>query len=153
VVESRLDLAALPNLAAVSGVTNMSYMFQGSSQSDGSHAFNQDIGSWDVSNVTNMNGMFYNASTFNQDIGSWDVSSVTMMMNMFMGTSAFNQDISSWDVSSVTNTGMSWMFYSATAFNQNLSGWCVPNTPNKPMFFDSGATSWVLARPVWGTCP
>ena len=29
--------------------------------------FNQDISSWDVSNVTDMSGMFYE-SAFNQDI-------------------------------------------------------------------------------------
>ena len=36
--------------------------------------FNQDISSWDVSNVTDMRGMF-ERSSFNQDISSWDVSS------------------------------------------------------------------------------
>ena len=39
----------------------------------GAESFNQDIGSWDVSNGTNF-GMFYEADAFNQDIGSWDVS-------------------------------------------------------------------------------
>ena len=39
-------------------------------------AFNQDIGNWDVSNVTDMGGMFAN-TTFNQDIGDWAVDNVT----------------------------------------------------------------------------
>ena len=40
-------------------------------------SFNQDIGDWDVSNVTDMSDMFQDAESFNQDIGNWDVSSVT----------------------------------------------------------------------------
>ena len=128
-----------------SDVTDMSAMFESAT------AFNQDIGSWDVSSVTDMSGMFYNTTAFNQDIGSWDVSSVTDMGRMFRGADVFNQNIGSWDVSSVTD--MSGMFYNATAFNQALSGWCVSLITTEPGNFDTSATSWVLARPVWGTCP
>ena len=38
---------------------------------------------WDVSNVTDMMGMFLWANAFNQDIGTWDVTSVTSMRGMF----------------------------------------------------------------------
>jgi surface protein len=104
-----------------------------------------------TSSVTSMSYMFWGANSFNQDISSWDVSSVTNMYGMFNGANSFNQDISSWDVSSVT--GMMYMFYNASSFNQDLSGWCVSNIASVPPSFDSQATSWVLARPVWGTCP
>ncbi len=48
---------------------------------------------------------------------------------------------------------MSYMFCHASSFNQDLSGWCVTNITSEPDFFDHGATSWILPRPVWGTCP
>jgi surface protein len=130
----------------VSNVTVMTGMFI-------STPFNQPIGSWNVSGVTNMASMFNNATAFNQDISSWDVSNVTTMNGMFGSSSSnlFNQDISSWDVSNVTN--MIDMFRFATSFNQDLSSWCVSLIPSLPSNFDTGATSWVLLRPVWGTCP
>jgi surface protein len=67
-------------------------------------AFNQDIGMWDVSNVTNMQAMFMYATSFNQDIGEWNVSNVTDMSAMFWGAANFNQDISSWDISKAVYT-------------------------------------------------
>ena len=84
-------------------------------------SFNGDISSWDVSSVADMSWMFY-LSRFNGDISSWDVSSVTDMNGMFW-KSDFNGDISSWDVSSVT--GMSVMFSDAQSFNGDLSTWDV----------------------------
>ena len=104
----------------------------------GATAFNQDIGNWDVSNVTNMRSMFYDATAFNQDIGNWDVSNVTDMDRMFYRTTAFNQDIGNWDVSNVTN--MRGMFYDATAFNQDIGSWDVSNVTNmESMFYDATA--------------
>ena len=98
--------------------------------------FNGDIGSWDVSNVTNMNGMFSKARLFNGDIGSWDVSGVTNMSDMFRGTRVFNGDIGSWDVGNVTD--MNSMFRDAGSFNRDIGSWDVGNvTDMNHMFRDA----------------
>ena len=65
--------------------------------------FNQDISSWDLSNVTNTSHMFYLTNGFNQNISFWDVSNVTNMNSMFAGARSFNQNLNSWDVSSVSD--------------------------------------------------
>ncbi len=96
--------------------------------------FNQDISSWDVSHVTNMRAMFLGAINFNQDISSWDVSNVTDMSSMFRSAVSFNQHLSSWDVSSVTD--MHEMFYNAEAFNGNISSWDVSSVTNMQSMFD-----------------
>ena len=83
-----------------------------------SNHFNQDIGSWNVSKVTNMGDMFESAKKFNQDIGSWNVSNVTDMDLMFSYAENFNQDIGAWNVSNVTD--MESMFESAENFNQDI---------------------------------
>ena len=79
-------------------------------------AFNQDIGSWNTAQVTDMRYMFDSASAFNQDIGSWNTAKVTDMVGMFYSASAFNQDIGNWNTAKVTT--MEYMFASASAFNQ-----------------------------------
>jgi surface protein len=127
-VENEQDVTKL----ATTKVTDMKFMFYENS------TFNQPIGNWDVSNVTNMAYMFRDnsptGSTFNQPIGNWDVSNVTDMKFMF-DNSTFNQPIGNWDVSSVTY--MAYMFYNST-FNQPIGNWDVSNvTSMASMFYNS----------------
>lgn len=61
--------------------------------------FNQPLDSFDVSQVTNMHGMFSGATAFNQDISNWDVGMVTNMRFMFENCVNFDQDLGQWNVS------------------------------------------------------
>jgi surface protein len=88
-------------------------------------SFNQPIGNWNVSSVTDMRYMFRWATSFNQPVGDWDVSSVKDMSEMFSHASSFNQPIGNWNISSVTD--MSYMFSGITLSTPNydnlLLGW------------------------------
>ena len=112
------------------------------------HDFNDDIKSWDLSNVTEMSFMFYSARNFNQDIGLWDVSNVTNMESLFVFAQSFNINISEWNVSNVTN--MNSLFYNSTSFNQNLTKWCVNKIVNEPFEFSLGSPLKNENKPLWG---
>ena len=110
-------------------VTSMNGLFMGNL--NGPNLFNQDIGSWDVSNVTDMNMMFLMTS-FDQDISSWDVGNVTDMAYMF-NFSSFNQPIGNWNVSNVTT--MKGMF-SISSFDQPIGDWDVSSVIDMSNMFN-----------------
>ena len=134
----------------------MSYMFYNAIY------FNQYIGEWDTSQVTDMSYMFYNAKAFNEDIGKWNTdqvtnmsymfynaitfksydrrlkwktSKVTDMSYMFYNAIAFNEAIGTWNTSRVTN--MSYMFYNAISFNRYIGDWNTRNVTNMSHMFDN----------------
>ena len=112
-------------------ITDMSNLFMCSKRMDFS-----GIEKWDVSNVTNMSGMFLWEKSFNQPLNTWNVSKVTDMFAMFHGATSFNQPLDSWDVSNVID--MICMFYGAESFNQSLESWNVCSVRNfKSMFAKS----------------
>ena len=126
------------NRVVTTPVTIMVTLFQNET------SFNQDISSWDMSNVTNTVFMFDGATAFNNggsnSINNWDVSNVTNMAEMFKNATSFNQDIGSWDVSSVTN--MIGMFKGATAFNNggsnSINNWDVSSaTSMNELFYNA----------------
>jgi surface protein len=53
--------------------------------------FNQPIGNWITSKVTNMSFMFQGASAFNQNISTWNVNLVTNLANMLTSSGLIGQ--------------------------------------------------------------
>ena len=109
--------------------------------------FNEDISGWDVSNVTSMRYMFEYATSFNQPIGEWNVSKVENMGAMFEGATSFNQPIGGWNVSNVKN--MHYMFYDAESFNQPIGGWKVSKKRTDMSYMFAYATSFNQAIGEW----
>jgi len=117
-----------------SSCTSMYSMF------DGAAAFNQPIGSWDVSNVQLMTRMFYDG-IFNQPLSGWNTSNVIETLDMFRRNSTFNQDIGMWNTSNLINPA--YMFagdFQGQNFNNggspSISGWDMSNvTTLRGMFY------------------
>lgn len=98
--------------------------------------------------ITNCGSMFAGAVNFNQDISTWDVSNVIRMPLMFAKCTNFNQNISRWNVSNVVEFTM--FLSDATAFDQDLSGWCVSSQTERPYSFSQLSSE---KQPRWGLCP
>ena len=140
----------------VSKVTTFQSMFQ--ADVDFNNGETGSIGNWQINTGSNvdMNSMFYIAINFNQDIGSWDVSRVTNMYRMFRNATNFNNSgsdsIRNWDTSNVTT--IQEMFYGPCAIDQPLDGWNISSitTATNFMGLSSGlsTTNYDLTLVGWG---
>ena len=101
-------------------------------------SFDGDLSYWNVSGVTDMSGMFRDTTSFNGNLSAWDVSRVTDMDNVFHGATSFNGDLSSWNVSGVTD--MDSMFFETRSFNGNLSAWDVSEVTGMFAMFHDAAS-------------
>jgi surface protein len=126
---ANLDLSSVSDTLNLSGTTTLRYMFEG----DTALTTINNSNSWDTSQVTTMQNMFYLDTNFNSNVASWNTSKVTDMSSMFQFTS-FNQNITGWNTAQVTT--MSNMF-SSTPFNQNINGWNVGNVQSISGMFQS----------------
>ena len=109
--------------------------------------FNSDLSKWDVSNVENMGFMFKNCENFNSDLSKWSVSKVETMESMFDNCQTFISDLSKWNVSNVKNTNG--MFMGCKKFNSDLSKWDVSKVEDmEDMFNDCKSLKQI---PSWYT--
>jgi surface protein len=126
-------LAMKLKYANTSNVTDMSNLFMNTA------IIILDINDWDVSSVTDMNGMFNGLifTNVNADLSNWDVSNVLDMSSMFVNTDYETntiKGIENWDVSSVTNMSM---MFSTSLYTPDLSNWNVSSVISYDEFADS----------------
>lgn len=138
-----IDLSELDTSQAV----NMDHTFDGlyNYSTGGFKALVLDFTSWDVSNVTSMEGLFSECEALSINLSGWDVSKVTNMRNMFYQNYHITSlDLTGWDTSSVTN--MSGMFgRTGFASTADITGWSALDTSSVTdmnyMFYESSFTT------------
>jgi len=64
----------------MSSATNINAMLRGQTN------YNEDLSSWNVSNVTDMSGVFFGSASFDQNLSSWDIANVTQLTNFAKNT-------------------------------------------------------------------
>ena len=106
----------------------------------------------DTSNVTNMNDMFYNASSLTSlDVSNWKTGKVTDMSGMFSYDSSLtNLDVSNWNTGNVTD--MHWMFYNASSLTSlDVSKWDTGNVTDMSWMFQGTSGLMSLDVSKWDT--
>ncbi|AYQ33350.1 BspA family leucine-rich repeat surface protein [Runella sp. SP2] len=100
-------------------------------------SLNANLNGWDVSSVTNMYGVFSETASFNQPLSNWNVSQVTDFRSMFEDASVFNQPLNTWTLNTTlgANVTMQYMFANAGAFNQDLNSWNVSRVTDMSFMF------------------
>lgn len=124
--------------------------------------FNHPLGSWDVSNVVNMQNMFARNQNFDQDLGSWDLSSLQFASGMFYDCVSLSNDnvenmLVGWNNNPNTNTGVN--ASNAFGFNNGVSREISQSTyssaktayDNLTASTGSGGYGWTITGITWVT--
>ncbi len=115
------DIDFKSSVLDTSKVSNMTFMFEEALK------FNENIGYWNMENVTNVSGMFFNASAFNNGspagvegygLNEWNLKNVKDSSSMFAYAISFNQNIDNWKLPRVKETFG--MFKGTAKFAQNV---------------------------------
>lgn len=77
---NHIDVSKVTNMASLFSCAVDDYLGQFMKYED----LNPDISEWDVSNVKNMDSMFWGCKQFNCDISNWNVNNVKNHDRMFM---------------------------------------------------------------------
>lgn len=136
----------------ITNIEDLSYLFGNKEISETRVLYDFDISNWDTSHVTNMEGLFMNATMSQgiQFIEKWDVSNVENMSYMFAGVYPGEDkaiDLISWNTSKVKN--MSYMYASIQATYSlrycivdpmNINHWDISQVEDMRYMFDHNLT-------------
>ena len=109
--------------------------------------FNQDLSSWDTSNVTTMRAMFNGATAFNQDLSNWDIGAVTNMTNMFTGVTLFTANYDS-----ILDSWSKQVVQSNVTFSGGNSKYCDLGEAGKAILVGKGWTITDGGKDTSGSC-
>lgn len=87
----------------------------------------------DVSNITDMCGLFMDLNIGNIDVSTWDVSNVVDFSYMFADCKEFNGDLSNWEIKGLSSNKIdtSYMFEGCYEFEgKGLSNWDMTRVSN-----------------------
>ena len=116
------------------------------------HLTELNVSSWDTSMVTQANGMFSTCNSLtNLDVNGWNTSNIEKMQSMFVNCYSLSSlDVSLWDTSKATD--MSFMFFECSGLKElNLADWDTSNVTDMSYMFYNCSGLQALDISQWDT--